>query len=108
MNIFEMYCANQNKAGFFVQRNSWSGTVAKIKSIGDQECGELIGIGNHPYYNKAREWVYAELFLIKGNQLIQVEPTFNHVGNTKMFFISCPGTYAYSTFDSSKYEIIKI
>jgi len=43
-NIYQMYVANGNKVGFWVQRNSWSWQTALITSIGGQSEGELEGL----------------------------------------------------------------
>lgn len=107
MNIFEMYYYNGMNTGFFVQRNSWRNTIARIKTIAGISSGRIKGFGSHPYFSKARNLVYAELFVIREDSLIQSEPVFDKVDNTNLFRISCPGTYAYDFFDTTDYKIIE-
>jgi hypothetical protein len=73
MNIYEMYVANGNRAGFSVHRNSWaSHNTAQVLSVAGQESGPLSGAP--PYY---------------GNPLVIADHPWG-VGR-----LSCPGTYAY-------------
>lgn len=51
-NIYQMYVANGNKAGFWVKRNSWSWQIALITSIGGQTNGPLGG--SPPYFNNQK------------------------------------------------------
>lgn len=51
-NIYQMYVANGNKAGFWVQRNSWSWQTALITSIGGQTEGKLEGLP--PYFKNQK------------------------------------------------------
>ena len=76
-NIYQMYVANGNKAGFWVQRNSWSYT-ALITSVGGKSEGELDGMP--PYFKNQK---------VKGRM----------GGSGKEFEISCPGTYGYKMID---------
>jgi hypothetical protein len=75
MNIYQMYVANGNKAGFWVKRNSWSWQTAKIVTIGGKSEGELSG--NPPYYSNQK--VYG---------------LFN--GHGKQVELTSPGTYGYT------------
>ncbi|WP_283744323.1 hypothetical protein [Sideroxydans sp. CL21] len=77
-NIYQMYVANGNKAGFWVQRNSWTWQTALIISIDGKSEGELDGLP--PYFGNPK---------VKG--LIG--------GRGKAVEISCPGTYGYKKID---------
>lgn len=79
-NIYQMYVANGNKAGFLVQRNSWSWQTALITSIGGQAEGELEGLP--PYFKNQK---------VKGRM----------GGAGREIDISCPGTYGYCRVDQS-------
>ena len=74
-NIYQMYVANGNKAGFWVKRNSWSWQTAQITSIGGQTEGPLEGLP--PYFNSPK---------VKGKM----------GGVGKEIEITSPGTYGYS------------
>ncbi len=50
MNIFEMYYANGKSTDFWVVRNSWGKTVARVVSIADITSGTLTGLGRYPYF----------------------------------------------------------
>lgn len=79
-NIYQMYVANGNKTGFWVQRKSWSlHTKALITFIGGKAEGELEGIS--PYFNNQK---------VKGR-----------LGGTgQEIEISCPGTYGYKKVEA--------
>ncbi|TXT29796.1 MAG: hypothetical protein FD131_2262 [Rhodocyclaceae bacterium] len=79
-NIYQMYVANGNKVGFWVQRNSWSWQTALITSIGAQSEGELEGLP--PYFKNQK---------VKGR----------FEGTGLETDISCPGTYGYHRVDRS-------
>ena len=87
MNVYEMYYANEKKFGFFIQRNSWGNTIAKVISIEGVVEGEEIP-GRKPYHNNVK--VMAE-FYKEGNK------NNCHSGNLdNISEISCPGNYSYS------------
>jgi hypothetical protein len=87
MNVYEMYYANDKKFGFWVQRDSWGYTIAKVISIEGVVEGEEIP-GKKPYY--ANQKVFAEFYK-------QETKSECHKGNIdNISEISCPGTYAYS------------
>jgi len=73
-NIYQMYMANGNRAGFWVKRNSWSWQTALITSIAGKAEGELEG--SPPYYGNPK------VKALMGGKGREIE-------------ISCPGTYAY-------------
>jgi len=74
-NIYQMYVANGNKAGFWVKRDSWSSQTALITSIDGMSEGQLNGVA--PYF---------------GN--LKVKGLMNGVG--REIEISCPGTFGYT------------
>ncbi len=77
-NIYQMYVANGNKAGFWVKRNSWSWQTALITSIAGKSEGELEG--KPPYFGNPK--VLARMG-----------------GTGGEFELSCPGTYGYTRVD---------
>lgn len=68
MNVYEMYVANGNSAGFLVKRKNWRSPV-RVVSIGGQSSGPLVG--TPPYYGNP-------VVLIYGGKVL-----------------SCPGTFQY-------------
>lgn len=79
-NIYGMYAANGNQAGFWVRRDSWSGsTFARIRTIAGQAAGPLPG--NPPYH---------------GNPKVIVEFYLHGRLKEAAMILSCPGTYAYA------------
>ena len=74
-NIYQMYVANGNKAGFWVTRNSWSWQTALVTSIGGRSEGALEG--EAPYFK---------------NQKV-----FGRMGGAgREIEITSPGTYSYT------------
>jgi hypothetical protein len=47
-NIYQMYVANGNRAGFYVRRANWTGTYARVVSVAGRESGPLRG--RPPYF----------------------------------------------------------
>ncbi len=80
-NIYQMYVANGNRAGFWVQRDSWSWKSALIVSIGGNAEGPLEG--NPPYFQNQK--VMGKM----GGVGREVE-------------ITSPGTYGYRRVDETK------
>lgn len=78
-NIYQMYVANGHKAGFWVQRNSWSWKTALVVSIGGQTEGVLEG--SPPYFKSQK-----------------VIGKMGGVG--REFEITSPGTYGYARVDN--------
>jgi hypothetical protein len=78
VNIYEMYGANGDRAGFYVRRDSWGpDSVARVNTIDDLYSGPLPG--PPPYH---------------GNLVVQA--TFYVFGKAvNEFELSCPGTSAY-------------
>lgn len=83
MNIYEMYVANGNKAGFWVVRDSWGQSFAKVLTVAGFPAGPLSG--DPPYYaqgpKKKSPTVMARIYY--RDQKPVIEP------------LRCPGTYAY-------------
>lgn len=86
MNIYQMYYRNGKKFGFFVQRETWSNTIAKVISIDGVIEGEMIK-GKSPYYQNQK--VIAEFY----NQRNKKDCNNNNIGNTCE--MSCPGNFSY-------------
>lgn len=85
LNVFEMYVANGNRAGFWVKRNSWGNTCALVKLVGGQESGEMPGLP--PYFGvkgKGSPKVIVDVIDLWTGQLKD--------GDT---LLSCPGTCGY-------------
>jgi len=79
LNIYQMYVANGNKAGFWITRNSWSWQTALVTSIGGISEGPLEG--NAPYFMNQK---------VKG--------LMGGVG--REVEITSPGTFAYTRIES--------
>lgn len=84
MNIYEMYVANGNRAGFFVCRNSWNleGSAALVVSVGGRIEGKLSG--EPPYYGNP---------VVLADVVYANRPDRPVLHNQKL---GCPGTYAYT------------
>ena len=87
MNIYEMYISNNNKAGFYVVRNSWGATYAQIIKVQGKISGNLAG--KHPYYGNPT--VLMNVYDFPSEKLKQ-----------KFQNVSCPGTGGYSMFKTEK------
>ncbi len=80
LNIYGMYAANGNAAGFWVQRDSWLGsTFARILSVAGHTTGPLPG--KPPYH---------------GNPAVMAEFYLHGRLKEASMILSCPGTYAYT------------
>jgi hypothetical protein len=82
-NIYQMYVANGNRAGFYVRRNSWAGTYAQVVTVSGREAGPLSG--RPPYYGDSP--VTMDVYNLDG--------TVRAVAQQ----LSCPGTYTYAPFE---------
>ena len=80
MNVYEMYVANGNRTGFWVQRDSWGNSVAMVLLIGGQKEGPLRC--KPPYFGNPA--VVMDLYDCRTRQLV-----------SKNADLSCPGTFAY-------------
>lgn len=89
MNVYEMYYQNDKNFGFWIKRNSWGNSIAKVISIEGVTEGEDIP-GNKPYHNNPI--VFAEFY--------KEDDKYNcHKGNLEgIIEISCPGSFGYSMY----------
>ena len=86
MNIYEMYYRNNKQFGFWVKRDSWSKTIAKVISIEGVKEGEDIN-GIAPYFNNPK--VVAEYYK-------EFQRESCHTGNLdNVSELSCAGNYTY-------------
>lgn len=116
MNVFQMYYCNGKEVGFWIKRNSWGNTVAKVISIDDQTTGSLKSFGSYPYFNKAKEKVYAEIYKIVEitDNIITLHQTkpefFISSQDPNLGYISCPGTFGYDllNFEGKTLKIKKL
>jgi hypothetical protein len=74
MNVYEMYLANRG-AGFWIRRNSWGHTCARVTSVGEMS-------GPHPFYGTP--CVHGDVYDLATGELKEERAQ-----------ISCPGTYSY-------------
>ena len=82
-NIFQMYVANGNKAGFYVRRDSWSTIYARVVTIDGRTEGPLRG--RPPYY---------------GDPTVTMDVFYNDGSRQKSNqMLSCPGTYTYTRLE---------
>ena len=90
-NIFEMYVANGNKAGFWIKRNSWSANIARVTSIANQAEGPLEG--NPPYFKSQK---------VKGDVYIERSGDMRWAsgGSGRQQDITSAGTYGYELVDT--------
>jgi len=90
MNIYEMYVQNNNKVGFWIQRNSWHKYIAKVVEVQNKTTGALSG--RSPYYNNS-------LVLVDIYDIDTMELSINW-DNPKNYSLSNAGTFSY--------ELVKI
>jgi len=88
MSVYEIYYENNKKFNFWVQRDSWGWTVAKVISIGDIKEGKPLG-GRKPYYKNQK--IMAEFYTVIDKKLI-----FDNVSE-----LSCGGTNQYNFIEST-------
>lgn len=87
-NIYQMYVANNNRAGFYVRRDSWTTVIAKVISVGGQTEGPLPG--EAPYFKNPK--VRMDVFFNDGRLKARDEE------------MPCPGTYAYTLIEEPPHE----
>lgn len=80
-NLYQMYRNNGLRLGYWVVRNSWGNTVARVTAIENVEDGQKLK-GRYPYYGNPRVW--ADFYDLRTCQQVSTHSE-----------ISCPGTYAY-------------
>jgi len=90
-NIYTMYHKNKCKFGYYVARDKWGYTVAKIIQIEGVNEGKKI-LGKSPYFNNPK--VFAEFY--------RVDPDDENIKekcNAQTFLnineVLCPGNYSY-------------
>lgn len=92
MNVYEMYEENDFQFGFFVVRDSWGNTLAKVLSIEGVIEGEPIP-GIAPYFGGPT--VTAEFYRAQ-------DITECHKGNlVDVGELSCPGTFSYDLAENA-------
>lgn len=85
MNVYQMYYKNGKRLPFYIRRDTWGDTVAKVHSIkGVVEGDDLPGYP--PYYNNPD--FYADFIKISTAEIVGKDQK-----------VSCPGTYSYSMCD---------
>lgn len=85
-NVYQMYTANGERAGFFIRRDSWArSTFARVLMIDGRSDGPLPG--PPPYH---------------GNAPVRVEFHLNGQLKDPNMLLSCPGTYAYTQIEPSQ------
>lgn len=97
MNIYEMYHENNCSFGFFIIRDNWGNTVAKVISIDGVIEGKRIN-GRPPYFRNPK--VMGEFYRIEDAPFLSKETIVlncNKENLVSVSEISCPGTYSYET-----------
>jgi hypothetical protein len=79
-----MYIENGCRAEFWVQRNTWGNTVAKVTHVDGAVEGPLSG--REPYYGNPG--CDAEFYDLRTGELLSAEP------------LRCPGTFSYRKVDA--------
>ena len=86
MNIYQMYYKNDKQFGFWIKRNNWFNTIAKVVRIEGVIEGDEIS-GTKPYHGNPK--VIAEFYKQNAKENC-------HSGNLdNVSEVSCPGTFAY-------------
>lgn len=97
MNVYEMYEANGFRFGFFVRRDTWGSTVAKITAIDKVIEGKPIK-GKAPYFGNPK--VTAEFYKVDIDDNRNLNETCNESSFVKTANLSCPGNYSYAMCDN--------
>ena len=90
-----MYHENNYSFGFFIIRNTWGNTVAKVVSINGVIEGKRIK-GINPYFGNPK--VMAEFYKIEDATFLSKESILlkcNQENLVSISEVSCPGTYSY-------------
>lgn len=83
-NVYQMYVANGNRAGFCVRRSNWMpGNYARVVSVDGHESGPLNG--RAPYFDSPTVLV----------DFCNADGTVS----ARDQVLSCPGNYSYTRFD---------
>jgi len=86
MNVYQMYYANGKRFGYFICRDTWGKTIAKVISIEGVNEGENIP-GRKPYHRN--QIVMAEFYK-------ETDENECHNGNIdNVSAVRCAGTYSY-------------
>ena len=80
MNVYEMYESNGSRADFFIRRETWGNTIARVLHVAGQASGPLAGVA--PYFERQR--VIADFYDRRTGEWLNEGA------------VSSPGTYAYS------------
>ncbi|RSK45482.1 hypothetical protein [Hymenobacter rigui] len=86
MNVYQMYAHNGHQVGFWIVRDSWGNTLARVIEIEGATAGHKLP-GRAPYHGNPR--VLADFYSTSGKLLSQRSE------------VSCPGTYAYDLVQPS-------
>ena len=89
VNVFDMYEANGNRVGFWIRRNTWGNTVARVVSVADAESGPLVKKPGSRY-PVGRTKVVAVFYNLHTGELLNTSE------------VSCPGTFAYSQVETER------
>ena len=73
-NVFEMYVANDKRAGFWLRRTTWGNTCARIVDVG--ELG-----GAAPYFGSPK--VYADIYDLRTGELKEARARIPAAGTYK-------------------------
>lgn len=92
MNIYGMYVANGNRAGFWVVRAKWRNVIAQVTDVASKTDGPLAG--TPPYYGNPS--VTAEFFNIHTGEPLER----GEEGHERA--LPCPGTSAYTLIPTSE------
>ena len=83
LNVFDMYEANGNRVGFWIRRDTWGNTVARVISVAGAASGPLPK-KEGARYPDGRPKVIAEFYDVR---------TWEQMNESE---VSSPGTFAYS------------
>lgn len=86
MNVYQMYAHHGHQVGFWIVRDSWGNTLARVTEIEGATAGQKL-LGRAPYHGNPQ--VLADFYNISGKLLSQRRE------------VSCPGTYAYDMVQPS-------
>lgn len=86
MNVYEMYYENDKKFGYWIRRDSWGKTIAKVIGIEGVKEGDDIP-GAKPYHDNVK--VKAEFYRESSKDYCHSENIDN------ISEVSCPGTFSY-------------
>ncbi|QED37193.1 hypothetical protein FK178_05485 [Antarcticibacterium arcticum] len=91
INIYEQYCLNNYRYGFFIRESTWKSIGKVLFIVGIKEGDNLKG--NPPYFNNPK--VYVKLFYAFSIGEI------NRNTNSRVIKICDGGTYRYQSVDEN-------